>query len=650
MMRLLALASAVLSASVLLSAQSMKVVESQDAISIQMPAYELKIAREGGGMTLLRGSATVLETGPKHLTFEDGKSRVTKLVSHQAAGDAIKLIYETTDSGATLLIELHATPGSIRVLNTLVGGNGTLTPTLAWKLEPSGYWYGGGFQGGRETQTLPLNKASIKPRWFLAEGVSQGTPAWYTTKGVGLWFRNPLDLRYSFNGPGLEGMFAVQVPGTSSVAYDILVAHNIRDIVDRINSTIGLAKSVPPADYFRDPIYTTWVEHKVPVSQQKVLEYARAIRTSKLPAGLIEIDDKWEGHYGDMDFDESKFSNPKAMTAELHRMGFKVTLWVHPFVNIDSKTYNDPKLRPLLMADSTGGPGLIKWWNGPAAAVWDFTNPKAAEEFRGRLRKLQALGFDGFKFDGGDVHLVPRDLRAFKPIYAAEYPDVYNREAAAHFPLEETRVGVLSQPLGVVQRLQDKESIWGKENGLAAIVPESITVSMRGFFYVMPDMIGGNQYGNDHIDKELIIRWAQASALMPLMQFSYGPWHFDEETVRLCREASELHVKFAPYIVQLAQAALKTGEPILRPIWYNYPDEREALAVTDEFMVGKDVLVAPVMEKGASSRAIYVPPGDWIDYKSKSAIAGDQWLRNYKAPLDTLPVFVRDRSQFATQP
>ena len=97
-------------------------------------------------------------------------------------------------------------------------------------------------------------------------------------------------------------------------------------------------------------------------------------------------------------------------------------------------------------------------------------------------------------------------------------------------------------------------------------------------------MIGGNQYGNDHIDKELIIRWAQASALMPLMQFSYGPWHFDEETVRLCREASELHVKFAPYIVQLAQAALKTGEPILRPIWYNYPDEREALAVTDEFM------------------------------------------------------------------
>ena len=122
------------------------------------------------------------------------------------------------------------------------------------------------------------------------------------------------------------------------------------------------------------------------------------------------------------------------MIAELHKMGFKVTLWVHPFVNVDSKTYNDPKFRPLLMADSTGGPGLIKWWNGPAAAVWDFTNPKAAAEFRGRLKKPAGLGFDGFKFDGGDVHLVPRDMKAFRQIYPAEYPDAYNRESGGLFP------------------------------------------------------------------------------------------------------------------------------------------------------------------------------------------------------------------------
>jgi myogenesis-regulating glycosidase len=646
-MRLSTLAPAVLSASLLLSAQAPKLTESSDAITLQMPAYELTASKVGGAMKVSRGPVTILETGPANFSFDNGKANPTKLASHQLENGALKLIYDTTENGATLIVELRPQADTVRVVTSLVGGNGSLVPTLAWILETAGYWYGGGFQGGRQPQVIPLNKASIKPRWFLADGVSQGTPAWYTTKGVGLWFRNPVDLHYSVNGPGTAGMFAVEMPEASSVAYDILIGRNIREVVDRINRTIGLPKTVPPAAYFRDPIYTTWVEHKVPVSQEKVIEYAKAIRANKLPAGLIEVDDKWEGHYGDMDFDLTKFPDPKAMTAELHKMGFKVTLWMHTFVNIDSKTYNDPKMRPLLMADSTGAPGLIKWWNGPAAAVWDFTNPKAAEEYRARLKKLQELGFDGFKFDGGDVHLVPRDLKPFRPIYRAEYPDAYNREAAAHFPWEETRVGVLSQPLGVVQRLQDKDSIWGKENGLAAIVPEAITVSARGFFYVMPDMVGGNQYGDDKIDKEMMVRWAQASALMPLMQFSYGPWHFDEETVRLCREASDLHITFAPYIVQLAQAATKTGEPILRPIWYNNPDDPAAFPITDEFMLGTDVLVAPVMEKGATERAIYIPKGDWVDYKTKAAVPGDQLLKHYSAPLDTLPIFVKDRSQFA---
>ena len=90
-------------------------------------------------------------------------------------------------------------------------------------------------------------------------------------------------------------------------------------------------------------------------------------------------------------------------------------------------------------------------------------------------------GFDGFKFDGGDVNLIPQDLLAHRNITTAEYCDVYNREATAHYPWNETRVGVLGQPLGVVQRLIDKHLRWGRENGLAAIVPEAITVSVRGF-------------------------------------------------------------------------------------------------------------------------------------------------------------------------
>jgi alpha-glucosidase (family GH31 glycosyl hydrolase) len=582
-----------------------------------------------------------------NLGFEhDGKQhQVTKLLSQRRTDAGVSFEYETTYAEAVARVDLRPAPGALRVTAWLLSSDGDLVPSLRYRLQPSGLWYGGGFQGFRDPQVFPLNKAHLeKNAAFLANGNTQGTPAWYTTKGVAIWVRTPHDFRYSINRAD-DGLLSVEMPGVSSLTYDILLAGNIREAVDRINREIGWPRSTPPADYFRLPIYTTWVEHKVPVSQEKVLEYARAIQKNKLPCGVIEIDDKWESRYGDMQFDAAKFPDPKAMNAELHKLGYRVTLWVHPFVNVDSETYADARYRPMLLRDLNGQPGLMRWWNGNAA-VWDISNPKAAAEFRRRLTRLQeAYGFDGFKFDGADVNLLPQDLRSAGNITPFDYPDLYNREATSHFPWEETRVGIYSQPLGVVQRLIDKQSRWGLENGIEALVPEAITVSLRGFFYVMPDMVGGNQYDGDKISKELLIRWAQASALMPLLQFSVGPWHFDDETVRLSREASELHLKFAPYIVELAQAAPKTGQPILRPIWYNEPADREAQPITDEFMLGTDVVVAPVMKEGATSRNVYLPAGRWVDVKTGKATEGARWLKDFPAPLDTLPLFVREGSK-----
>ena len=215
--------------------------------------------------------------------------------------------------------------------------------------------------------------------------------------------------------------------------------------MQRIVREIGYPQSTPPEDYFRQQIFTTWVEYKTEVSQLKVLEFAHAIREAKIPAGFIEIDDKWESHYGDTQFDATKFPNPRAMVDALHGMGFKVTLWLHPFVNLDSNTYAQLRHSGNLVGDRSGDAGLIQWWQG-IGAVWDFSNPVAAAAYRARLAELQSrYGFDGFKFDGGDVNLVPRDLKTHADITAAQYADVYNRETTAHFSYNEARVGVYSQ-------------------------------------------------------------------------------------------------------------------------------------------------------------------------------------------------------------
>jgi myogenesis-regulating glycosidase len=641
---------------------SFELLQTNQEFVLRGQGYQIHITKTGFGLTIQRNGDIVLQSAQAHdaqsnLSFRTNGAvyNATSVKSEYMDGGTLVLLYRTDLNDETFVrVELTPEANVIHVKTWALNQSGALVPSLRYRVAPSGLWFGGGFQGWSDPQVFPLNNAHIVKNGFFADGSTQGTPAWYNTKGTAIWVRTPLDFRYSFNamaGDKPDGMLFVEMPQASELAYDILIGNDIKDVVKRIVREVGYPQATPPEDYFRQPIFTTWVENKTEVSQLKVLEFAHAIRAAKIPAGCIEIDDKWEIRYGDMQFDGAKFPDPKAMVDELHSMGFKVTLWVHPFVNVDSESYAQLRHSGDLVADRSGDAGLIRWWQG-IGAVWDFTNPAAATAYRARLAELQSkYGFDGFKFDGGDVNLVPRDLKAHADITSAQYADIYNREAAAHFPYNEARVGVYSQPLGIVQRLIDKQSIWSRDNGLAAIIPEALNVSMRGYPYVMPDMVGGNQYKSDNassekIDKELMIRWAQASALMPLLQFSVGPWHFDDETVRLCREAAELHVKFAPYIYELAQRARTSGEPIIAPLWYAAPADPNTYQLSDEFMLGNDVVVAPVVVQGAVSRDVYLPDGEWRDLNGGASLHGG-WHRGYAAPINVLPVFVREGSSVA---
>jgi len=632
------------------TAAGFEVRETPDAVVVASPAYELTLSRSAAALTIRRGGETVLEgwaAGGPNGTFEEAGATQTigALQKVSREGEVVVLDYATSARDSLARLELRPAADAVRVSARLLVSEADMIPGFAWKLAASGLWYGGGFQGFRDPQIWPLNDASLVRPAFLVSGASQATPFWYTTKGVGVWIRTPLDFGYSVNRERdgrRDGLLAVSMPLASSLEYDLIVAANVREVLRRFASEVGYPRRVPPAEYFRLPIYTTWVEHKADVDQAKVLEFAKQIRANGLPAGVLELDDKWEVHYGDMDFDKVKFPDPKAMNDELHRLGFRVTLWVHPFVNTDTKTFLEHRRDGLLLRDANGSAGLVRWWNGPAA-VWDFSNPEAGRQFRARLDDLlRRFGFDGFKFDGGDVHFVARDARPAQPTTAAQYPDLYNDAAAGHYGWNETRVGIYSQPLGIVQRLQDKNSVWGRENGLGALLPEAITTSLRGFPFLMPDMVGGNQYDGDTIEPELLVRWAQASALMPLLQFSVGPWHHGAQALKLCREASALHLAFAPYTYRLAEAAGTTGEPILAPLFYHAPADPETHRITDQFMLGPDVVVAPVLTKGALARDLYLPQGRWLDYRTKKVVVGGGWLRAYPAPLDTLPVFVRE--------
>ena len=153
-------------------------------------------------------------------------------------------------------------------------------------------------------------------------------------------------------------------------------------------------------------------------------------------------------------------------------------------------------------------------------------------------------------------------------------------------------------------------------------------------------MIGGNGY-NGAPSRELYIRWLQVNVFMPSMQISYVPWMYDEEVVQHSLAMTQLHAQHADTIIALARQTMVDGSPINRPVWWLDPSDETALAIDDQFLLGNDILVAPVLDQGAVSRDIYLPVGEWKDGNDGTIITGPKWINNYEAPLFVLPYFIR---------
>ncbi|MEM2584434.1 MAG: glycoside hydrolase family 31 protein [Thermoproteota archaeon] len=503
-------------------------------------------------------------------------------------------------------------------------------------------WYG---QGQLIIQAFPLNSHIIEMKPFITGNIQP--PLWFTRTGVAIFVDNYqlFDTRFD-RGLTIRGL------NTKTFSYKILIENSLVEVRKRALKRIGLPERMPDKRVLTKPIFTTWVEYKQEVDQEKVLKFVKDIREHDFPCSVIQIDDRWEKKYGEYTFDESKFPDPANMVKAIHDAGFLATLWVHPFINRDSESYEYLKSRRLVVWDpEKDEPAEVTWWNGSAGLI-DISNPEARRWLDGKLKNLKEKhGFDGFKFDGGDAYFFPfakRNGNIVRPIkmgrtYGNITPNQYTDEWLRfifenHYDLAEARVGYLAQKFGIIAREGDKESSWGLDNGLYAAVTQALTLSMTGYPYIMQDMIGGNQY-KFKCDKELFIRWVEATTLMPIVEYSITPWSYDEETVNIARKYSLLHVYLGDYYVSLAEKAKENGDPILSPLVLKYPEEEKCACLNDEYLVG-NLLVAPVLEKDRNERIVYIPEGKWVDFWSYKEIKGPTEISG-KAPLECLPLYFK---------
>ncbi|RLF19612.1 MAG: hypothetical protein DRZ82_05045 [Thermoprotei archaeon] len=505
-------------------------------------------------------------------------------------------------------------------------------------------WYG---QGELRFQVFPLSRHfisgtpySLDGNEFLARRIQ--APLWLNRRGYGILIDNYELFEISFFGRGVT----IKALNVKDFTYHITIGKDLRDCRRRVLKKIGLPQRMPDRRILAKPIFSTWAYFKKDINQEKVLEFAKEIKEHEFPCSVIEIDDKWETAYGDHEFDFDRFPNPKDMIGKIHKMGYLVTLWVHPFINYDSKNYEYAKSKGYLVLDPEEDiPMEVKWWNGKGGLL-DISNPKAREWFNNALISLKRrYDVDGFKFDAGDAtYLVIRRKgkvrigRTYGNLKPNQYTDEWIRFIAEnHYDLAEVRVGFLAQRYGVVTREGDKESIWGLNGGLYATITQALTLSITGYPYIMPDMIGGNEY-EFKCDKELFIRWVEATILMPIVQYSIPPWRYDDETVNISKKYTLLHENLVDYYIMLAKKAMKEGDPIVTPLVLRDPEDDEGAYISDEYLVG-NLLVAPIVERGREEREVYLPKGVWIDIWSDREIKGPNKI-TVEAPLDKLPLYV----------
>jgi alpha-glucosidase len=511
---------------------------------------------------------------------------------------------------------------------------------ISMALEEGEWWWVGVIT---DSHLFPLPSGSEYSFDFYGDTKgNQGQPLLISSKGRYIWNEEPFQFRFEHRALTAECKQAGFQTGKAG--------HNLKEAYLYCSQHFfPPSGDIPAEELFTLPQFNTWIEFTYYQNQEGILEYARGIVENGFDPGVLMIDEGWFKTYGNWDFNREHFPDPKAMMEELKNLGFKVILWVCPYYSPNGVFWKEQMLDYnrkgdtiwIVNAENPAVPAVMLWWDGFSNVI-DLSNPKGYRWFKAQLDYLMdEYGVDGFKFDGGDAnhysdHSFLSKSRSYKQdISPNEHSELFVK-LGLEYPFNEYRASWKMGGQAIAMRLRDKAHNW---EDLAKLVPGSINQGLMGYPYTCPDLIGGGEYLSfsnlEAIDQELIVRAAQCHALMPMMQFSVAPWRvLSRENLAICVKMAALHVRMGGEIIDLAREAASTGEPIVRSLEYAFPG-RNYVTITDQFMLGDQILVAPVVKKGATSREILFPEGKW-EGDDGSVVEGPVTLE-VAAPIERLP-------------
>ncbi len=358
---------------------------------------------------------------------------------------------------------------------------------------------------------------------------------------------------------------------------------------------------------------------------------------------------------------EDQYSNLPEKIKEWNEKGIKFLGYINPFIALEKDIYEEAKAKGYCVKDKDGNDYQVTITTFPAAMV-DFTNPDAYEWYKGLIKNnMIGIGLSGWMADFGEYLPVDCVLHSGEDPYEMHnrWPAIWaklNNEAIAEAGKEGevfffTRAGHTETiKYSHLMWNGDQHVDWSLDDGIAAVVPATLSLAMSGYGMAHSD-VGGYTTMKKRLarDKELLLRWEEMNAFSPLYRFHEGnqpvmnvQFDADEELYNQLEKFTNTHVRLKGYIKELVDENVNKGTPVMRPLFYHY-DEPRAYTESLEYLLGRDILVAPVIDKGATTKTVYLPEDEWVHLYSGKEFDGGMVIVG--APIGEPPVFIRKDSE-----
>jgi alpha-D-xyloside xylohydrolase len=477
----------------------------------------------------------------------------------------------------------------------------------------------------------------------VSEQAYKNVPFYLTSGGHGVFVDHPEPVSFEIASEHVERV-QFSVPG-ERLSYYVIAGPTPKDVLRRYTALTGRPPKVPAWSY------GPWLSTSFTTSYDEATVTAAIDRMAELgiPLSVFHFDCFWMPAYEwcSFEWDPVTFPDPKGLIDRLHAKGLKVCCWINPYIAQRAPIFAEAAERGYLIRRTDGSVWQNDLWQAGMGIV-DFTNPAARDWYAAKVRGLVDLGVDAIKTDFGER--IPAEGVVFAdgsdPVKMHNfYTQLYN----------ETVTSVLRERYGEGEAVVFARSAttggqrfpvhWGGDSystysSMAETLRGGLSLGLSGFGYWSHD-IGGFE-GTPPAD--VFLRWVAFGLLSSHSRFHGStsmrtPWTFGEAAVEVTRRFARLKLRLLPYLGGAAREAVREGTPLLRAMVLELPDDRAAWDVDTQYMLGPDLLVAPVFSADGEVH-VYVPEGRWTSLLDNSVVEGPRWVTQHHG-LDSLPVLVR---------